>query len=43
METNMALLNDFPAVQQKAKQFSQGNATERMQVLSLLACLRQTL
>lgn len=42
IETNMALLNNFPAIQQKAKQFSQGNATKRMQVLSLLACLRQT-
>lgn len=43
IERNMALLNDFPAVQQKAKLFSQENATKRMQVLSLLACLRQAL
>ena len=42
LETNMNLLNGFPAVKQMALQLSKGNATERMQVLSLLACLRQT-
>lgn len=42
IQTNMGLLNDFPEVQRLALRFSHGNATERMQVLSLLACLRQT-
>ena len=42
IQTNMGLLNDFPEVQRLALRFNHGNATERMQVLSLLACLRQT-
>ena len=42
LRTNMSLLDGFPEVQKKALAFSHGNATERMQVLSLLACLRQT-
>ena len=41
IQANMALLDAFPEVQKIALQFSCGNATERMQVLSLLACLRQ--
>lgn len=43
MASNISLLDAFPAVQKMAKQFGKGNATERMQVLSLLACLRQAL
>ena len=38
---NIRLLNPFPEVQIMAEKFFHGNATERMQVLSLLACLRQ--
>lgn len=41
LRTNMALLDDFPEVQRTAKRLNQGTALERMQVLSLLACLRQ--
>lgn len=41
IQTNKSLLDSFPEVQQMALQLSHGNATERMQVLSLLACLRQ--
>ena len=39
---NLYLLDEFPEVQKMATKLCQGNATERMQVLSLLACLRQT-
>lgn len=39
---NLYLLDEFPEVQKMAVKLSQSNATERMQVLSLLACLRQT-
>ena len=42
IRSNIALLDSFPEVQKTALRFSRGNATERMQVLSLLACLRQT-
>lgn len=42
IQANIALLDAFPEVQKMALQLSRGNATERMQVLSLLACLRQT-
>ena len=41
IQTNMALLDAFPEIQKTALALSQGTATERMQVLSLLACLRQ--
>ena len=41
IQTNLELLNNYPEVQQIAQQLSKGNANERMQVMSLLACLRQ--
>lgn len=41
IRTHMSLLDTFPDIQRKAMQLSKGNATERMQVLSLLACLHQ--
>lgn len=40
-ESNIGLLDDFPQVQRMAKQMNGGAAAERMQVWSLLACLRQ--
>ena len=42
MQTNMVLLDPFPELRKMAVRLSRGNAIERMQVLSLLACLRQT-
>lgn len=42
IQTYLLLLDSFPEVQQMAKRLSRGNAVEKMQVLSLLACLRQT-
>lgn len=41
IQENIGLLNNFPKVQQLALQLNQATAMERMQVLSLLACLRQ--
>lgn len=41
IQTYLSLLDKYPKVQHMAEKFSYGNAIERMQVLSLLACLRQ--
>ena len=43
IRTYMPLLDAFPEVQKTALALSQGTAMERMQVLSLLACLRQAM
>lgn len=42
IQNHMTLLDSFPEIQQVAKTLSHGKAMEKMQVLSLLACLRQT-
>lgn len=41
IQSYMGLLEKFPQVRRMAEILSEGNATDRMQVLSLLACLRQ--
>jgi hypothetical protein len=42
VQNHMTLLDSFPEIRQVAKTLSRGKAMEKMQVLSLLACLRQT-
>ena len=39
---HLHLLDSYPDLRSMALKFSKGTATEKMQVLSLLACLRQT-
>lgn len=41
LREHICLLDPYPEVQKTAEKFSRGKATEKMQVLSLLACLRQ--
>lgn len=41
IQSNLSLLNAFPELQLMVTSLSKGTAMERMQVLTLLACLRQ--
>ena len=43
LQTHISLLDAFPELQSTALRLSNGTALERLQVLSLLACLRQAL